>query len=341
MFLGNTGWACSCPDYEFRQSKCKHVYAVEFSLAIREKVRSNVVIGPISGLLCRFCGSEKIVKDAVRRNKYGELQRYLCHVCRKRFSFNLGFEKMKAAPQAITSAMQLYFTGESLRNVQRFLKLQGIVISHVGVYKWIGKYTRLMERYLDQLKPQVSDTWRADELYVKVKGNMKYLFAMMDDETRFWIAQEVADSKLHHGARKLLRLSREIAGKKPATLITDGLYSYHEAYKKEYWTATVPRTQHIRDISFPGRVHNNKMERMNGEVRDREKVMRGLKKPDTPILPGYQIYHNYLRPHEALDGKTPAEACGIRVEGENKWLTLIQNASHHPTVNSPSRRPQS
>jgi putative transposase len=41
------------------------------------------------------------------------------------------------------------------------------------------------------------------------------------------------------------------------------------------------------------------MERLNGEVRDREKVMRGLKKDDTPVLIGYQIYHNYFRPHEA------------------------------------------
>jgi len=52
-----------------------------------------------------------------------------------------------------------------------------------------------------------------------------------------------------------------------------------------------------------------------------------LKKEDTPILKGYQIYHNYMRPHEALGGKTPAEACGIQVEGDNKWVTLIQNAS--------------
>jgi hypothetical protein len=69
------------------------------------------------------------------------------------------------------------------------------------------------------------------------------------------------------------------------------------------------------------------MERLNGEVRDREKIMRGLKNADTPILTGYQIYHNYVRPHEALEGKTPAEASGIKVEGKNKWLTIIQNAS--------------
>jgi hypothetical protein len=34
-----------------------------------------------------------------------------------------------------------------------------------------------------------------------------------------------------------------------------------------------------------------------------------------------------MDPHEALNGKTPSEACGIKVEGENKWKTLIQNAS--------------
>ena len=53
--------------------------------------------------------------------------------------------------------------------------------------------------------------------------------------------------------------------------------------------------------------------------------MRTLEKPDTPILTGMQIYHNYVRPHMALDGKTPAQVAGIKVEGENKWLTLIQN----------------
>jgi transposase-like protein len=123
-------------------------------------------------------------------------------------------------------------------------------------------------------------------------------------------------------------MASERAGKKPDILITDGLRTYQEAYKKEYWTRdTDDRTVHIRNITFKGQHNNNKMERLNGEIRDREKVVRGLKKPDTPILTGYQIYHNYVRPHEALNGKTPAAVAGIEVQGENKWLTLIQNAS--------------
>jgi hypothetical protein len=47
---------------------------------------------------------------------------------------------------------------------------------------------------------------------------------------------------------------------------------------------------------------------MNGEVRDREKVMRGLKRMDTPILKGYQLYHNYIRPHEGLKGGDKEDA---------------------------------
>jgi hypothetical protein len=69
------------------------------------------------------------------------------------------------------------------------------------------------------------------------------------------------------------------------------------------------------------------MERMNGEIRDRERVMRGLEKKDTPILKGVQLFHNYIRPHMALNGQTPAERAGIKVKGQDKWLTLIQNAS--------------
>lgn len=78
-------------------------------------------------------------------------------------------------------------------------------------------------------------------------------------------------------------------------------------------------------------MNNNRMEKFNGEVRDREKVIRGLKKTDTPVLTGYQIFHNFVREHQGLNGKTPAEACGIKVEGKNKWLTLIQNASRKTT----------
>jgi transposase-like protein len=239
----------------------------------------------------------------------------------------MGFEKMHATPQMITTSMQLYFSGGSLRSVQKFLKLQGVKITHVSVYNWIRRYVKLMDEYLEQITPQVSGTWRTDELYLKIKGNTKYLYALMDDETRFWIAQQVADRKYTEDIRPLFQEGREVAGKKPDMLISDGAPNFHEAYKKEYWSRVAPRTSHVGHIHLAGDHNNNKMERLNGEVRNREKVMRPLKKPDSPIIKGLQEYHNFFREHEGLDGKTPAEAANIKIEGRNKWITVIQNAA--------------
>ena len=106
----------------------------------------------------------------------------------------------------------------------------------------------------------------------------------------------------------------------------DGLRSYADAYNKEFRTQQGQRTVHIKQIRLQGQRNNNKMERLNGEFRDREKVVRGIKKQDSVMFDGYQMFHNYLRPHMGLDGKTPSEACGIEIKGKDKWKTLIENS---------------
>ena len=324
------GWTCNCPDAFFRNERCKHQFAVIISRGIRQAVRAQVIIEPVSVSDCEFCHSKNLKRYGVRRNKSGAIQRFVCADCHRTFSVNIGFEKMKHDPKGVVMAMQLYFSGESLRKTSESLKMIGMDVSYRTVLNWISKYVGLMDKYLERIMPNVSDTWRADELFVKFRGNRKYLFAMMDDETRFWIAQEVADSKDKHDASSLFRKSKEAIGRIPNTLITDGLNSYSTSWHKEFEhgdSFSNPRN-HIREISLKGTVHNNKMERLNGEVRDRERVMRGLKSTNTPILTGLQIYHNFVRPHEALDGRTPAENAGIRVEGDDKFMTLIQNAQH-------------
>lgn len=180
--------------------------------------------------------------------------------------------------------MQLYFTGESLRNVQKFLKMQGVKITHVSIYNWIRKYVGLMKAYLEKITPIVADAWRADELYLKVRGNPKYLFAIMDDQTRFWIAQQVGDTKYTSDIQSLFKDAKQLAGKRPNTVITDGATDFHDAFNKEFCTKENPRTRHIQHIRLRGDHNNNEMERMKGEVRDREKVMRGLKRTDTAVL---------------------------------------------------------
>jgi transposase-like protein len=316
------GWMCQCPDHVYRGVKCKHIHAVLISQSIRAEVAVRRIQPITSVTECIYCGSTDLKKDGLRKNKSGTIQKFKCRTCKRYFSFNIGFEKMKHNPQAVTTAMQLYFSGESLRNTQKSLRLLGVEVSHKTVFMWIKKYVKLMKAYADKLVPNVSNAWRADEIRFKVRGNMKYLFAVMDDETRYWIAQEVADRKHSHDCFNLFEKSKVLMGKQPRTIITDGLYSYAVAAE-----VILDEAKHVRHVRLQGDVHNNKMERMNGEIRDREKTMRGLKTKETDVFQGMQIYHNFIREHEGLNGQTPAEACGIKIEGKNKWITLIQNAS--------------
>ncbi len=112
VLMTKYGWECNCLDHTERKVKCKHAIAVELSQAIREEVRKNVVIEPVNIDSCIFCHSQDIVKDGIRENKEITIQRFRCKSCRRTFSLNIGFERMKHNPKAITTAMQLYFSGE-------------------------------------------------------------------------------------------------------------------------------------------------------------------------------------------------------------------------------------
>ena len=167
-------WICTCPDFTFRGWTCKHIYAVLFSANLRQLVekQTTLTLEPISVTQCSFCGSKCLKKFGLRKNKSGDIQRYICEYCKRTFSINIGFEKMKHNPQAITTAMQMYFSGESLRNTMKSLRLLGVQVSYVTVYNWIKKYITLMNNYAEQaIKPKVSQVWRADEIYVKMHGN--------------------------------------------------------------------------------------------------------------------------------------------------------------------------
>jgi hypothetical protein len=69
---------------------------------------------------------------------------------------------------------------------------------------------------------------------------------------------------------------------------------------------------------------NNRIERLNRAVRERVKVQRGWKRMKTPIAEGQRIHYNFVKPHRALAGQTPAEMAGVGIQGKNKWLALLK-----------------
>ena len=56
--LTDIGWVCSCNDHKFRGVNCKHIYAVECSFPVRQTVKQELIIQPISQFTCRYCNSD-------------------------------------------------------------------------------------------------------------------------------------------------------------------------------------------------------------------------------------------------------------------------------------------
>lgn len=104
----------------------------------------------------------------------------------------------------------------------------------------------------------------------------------------------MADSKDKHDSRELFQKAKDVAVKRPEILVTDGLSSYHDAFNRVFYQRSNPISQHVNAIKLSDDMNNNKMERIHGEIRDCEKTLRGLKKKETPILQGMQIFHNYI-----------------------------------------------
>jgi len=115
--------------------------------------------------------------------------------------------------------------------------------------------------------------------------------------------------------------AKEITGIKPKAIVHDGLPSYNEAFQKEYFTMKNPRVKNIRSISIRNEGLNSRVERLNGTMRDREEVMRGMhsKESSQRIIEAMRIHYNYCREYSEL-GKTPAEQAGIKLPLETNKI---------------------
>ena len=199
------------------------------------------------------------------------------------------------------------------------------------VQNWATEYAALMEWFVDKITPNVGEKWRTDEIYLMIRGERRYLFAMLDSETRYWLAKMVAEHKGNDDVAPMFKEAKRLAKKVPETLISDKAANFHHAWKEQYKAKNFlhKETEHINEVAFDGIHHNNQMESFNGNtVRLREDAVRGLKREDSAIISGLRLYHNFVRPHLGLpDNQTPAEAAGITVEGNNKFQTLIQAAA--------------
>jgi transposase-like protein len=359
------GWICECLDFQSRHLTCKHIHAVQFSKLLRKKIYQDTILQPLQDLqnqevnpvavesgqiVCPKCFSPTYQKFGIRHNKYGDMQRYVCKACNHRFVVNPAFENAKASAKIITAAIDLYFKGVSFRKISDHLKqMYGFSIHCSNVCRWVTKFTNTVQPYVDTLVPaQVGGVYHVDDMLLhmrkennnplekkennsrfKFNSHYSWLWNLMDSKTRFWICSKLSQKRDIAAGIALLKDMKKRAPL-PKAFIHDGLPTYDEAYRKELRTTKNPRVQNIRSVSLRHEGLNARIERLNGTVRDREIVMHGMDKRKTAqdLVDAMRIHYNFIRPHMALENKTPAEEAGISLPlGENKVESLMRLAA--------------
>lgn len=319
---------CTCKDFETRKIKCKHIHAVDFWLTLKKRIetKKDIELPEAREELKCSCGSDKIVKfGKVRTSKK---QRFICQTCKKTFVADDKFKKFKGNPKVITAVMDLYFKGVSLRkivdHVKQFYELK---ITHVTVYSWIKRFTKIMGQYTEQFKPQVSGVWHTDEQMLRLKKKDKWAWCwnVIDAETRFLIAENITEGRDIPEARQVFAKTKTI-GRMPDVVITDGLWSYEKAIKREFKKG-FHNAEHIRLAGVAKKINNNKVERYHNTVRENVKTRRGHQNHKTvqEWSDAHKVYYNYLRPHMKFNGLTPAEVAGIKLNLQgNRWEGLLR-----------------
>ncbi|MGP8023293.1 MAG: IS6 family transposase [Methanobacterium sp.] len=282
-------------------------------------------------MLCKNCDSTNIVKIGKVNNK----QRYRCKTCGKTFIDNDNFANMRTQKHIIAIAMDLYFDGMSVRKIQRQIEyIFKVKVSQVAIYKWIIKYSTLVKEYVDTLQADLGDTWHVDETAIKVKGQQKWFWEIIDKKTRFMVAEHLSKSRKTEDSIKLFRDARNRAIKKPKLILSDGCFAYRKGFTKVFWD-NQRSCQLIQNVGINGRRNQNIVERLHGTLKDMLRARRGMYQMDKTeaMLDGWLVYYNFLRPHSSLGNKTPAEVAGIKLDLSNRWESLIDLATKWKTGN--------
>jgi putative transposase len=326
-------WVCDCPDFLNRADRieaCKHIFGVRFWIAARTELQNQPKpkVFAEDSVQCDKCGSIRVI----RYGKTPTKQTYWCKDCSHKFTPSL-LKGAKYTPEMITLTLDLYFSGLSLRKISRTVNDHfGTEMGKSSIYRWIQTFVPKIGDYVNSLTPQTSDTWHADELFVKMKGGVNekqynaksvaYLWNVMDRKTRFLLASKLSRYRDEVSAdRAFVEASLNAGRVMPERVFTDSLKSYRAAIKK--WPLD-KRPEHIPRAGV-GKPHanNNRIERLNGTLRERVKVQRGWKTMKTPLAEGQRIHYNFVKPHMALEAQTPAQVAGIGVQG-NKWLAMLR-----------------
>lgn len=178
------------------------------------------------------------------------------------------FRCFNSSPEVIRAAVMLYIRYPlSLRNVEDLLFERGIDICHETVRFWWNRFgpmfaAEIRRRRIHRMRGFRHWRWHLDEMYVKLNGEMVYLWRAVDHEGEI-LESFITRKRDKSAALAFMKKALKRHGK-VETIVTDGLRSYRAAMDD----LGCDQKQEI------GRWANNRVENSHLPFRRRERAMQ-------------------------------------------------------------------
>lgn len=230
------------------------------------------------------------------------------------------FKRMRYPVQLVTTALSMFYLGKnSFRNISLILRTAfNIKVSHVTISNWCTRFAPLFDDMRIQLLPLLdlnSDEWHADETVVKIAGIKHYIWFVIDSETRFIIGFHLSPHR--DSPQAVSVLSEAKSNGKPAAVVSDRYSAYKVPIK-----ALLPEAKHIRVQSFKDAISNNLIECFNKQFKAWYKTKQGFSsyRSANNLISMFVFFFNFVRPHSALNGLTPAQVAGLNLSNKQKRM---------------------
>ena len=233
------------------------------------------------------------------------------------------FKRMRYPVFLIVTALSMFYLGKnSFRNISLILRTAfNIKVSHVTIANWCTRFAPLFDNMRLKLLPMLdlnSDEWHTDETVVKIAGKKHYLWFVVDSETRYIIGFHLTPYRSSPQAFSVLRGAARYG--KPSAIVSDRYAAYKVPIKSLY-----EGVKHIRVESFKDDISNNLIECFHKQFKAWYKTKQGFSsfKTANNLISMFIFFFNFVRPHSALDGLTPAQVAGLNLSKLQKREFLL------------------
>jgi len=179
----------------------------------------------------------------------------------------------------------------SLREISDLLFHRGIVVSHETIRTWCLDFGPDFAAEVKKRRPRPGSTWHLDEVFLKIRGEQKYLWRAVDkDGVELDIL--VTDRRDKKAAKQFFKRLLDGLEYKPKVVVTDKLRSYGAALRE-----ILPKVKHVDNKSANLRAENS-----HRHVRKRERHLQKFKSAEhaESFLSCYCPIRSYFCPRRHL-----------------------------------------